>query len=129
MRIGAEGDAVGFQEARDGVLGFGTRAQYLQDLEELALLETEETPTHYTEAYEPDSNTPSDELEAKLEAKYTKHLYAQWEDASTKPTPKSGPSKASSTGDAMMLGILAMVATAALASLLTARRKRRNTRF
>ena len=91
-------------------LSLGTRAQYLKDLDKLAALEIQETPTHYEEATldaQSDSSSAADEFEAKLEQKYTTHLYAQWTDEPEKAdantdTKKSGDEKAdaSKTSDA-----------------------------
>ncbi len=192
MRVGTEGDATGFQEARDGAIGFimpyikehtdgldgnvnvsaddegmkndgktfvgwnteadgsgmwfangsqatleqldlGDRAQYTQDLQELADLQAEEAPAYNTEE---DEWTAADEREAMLEAKYTADLYAQWVTPTTPPAPNPTPSTSSTTtnaaraatphtGDTMSMQVAMLVLLAAGVSLCGARRLRR----
>ena len=60
-------------------LGLGDRAEYVQDLEQLANLQVQETPIYDdAEGTGTETDTPAGEFESLLESKYTAHLYAQW---------------------------------------------------
>ena len=137
-------------------LGLGTRAEYVQDLEQLATLQIEEMPAYYDDAADAntssdeleaqdvsDASTPSDELEAKLEDKYTTHLYAQWAEGTPTPAPtptptptptpdaKPGTKPASGalprTGDATVPApAVALIALAGMGALYVARRTRKD---
>ncbi|GEM_PF-5189011 len=74
-------------------MNLGTRGQYINDLEELAALQVEETPDHYPEEGVA-NDSEADKLDEKIRAKYTVHLYAQWEDTSpTTDEPTKGANR------------------------------------
>ena len=132
----ADGSGMWFangQQATLEQLDLGDRAQYTQDLQELADLQVEEAPAYNTEE---DEWTAADEREAMLEAKYTADLYAQWVTPTTPPAPNPTPSTSSTTtnvarattphtGDSMSMQVAMLVLLAAGASLCGARRLRR----
>lgn len=117
-------------------LGLGTRAQYVDDLEQLAALQNDDEPIHYVEGdaeVSAQADDQADELEAELETKYTTHLYAQWEDAAPTPAPTPGPTPAPTpspaplpkTGDpAAPAAALALLALVGMGALRAARRMR-----
>ncbi len=120
-------------------LNLGTRGQYAQDLQALADLQTEESPSYNTE--DTDSNpTAADAFETDLEEKYTADLYAQWASPEPAPAPDGKPTPANNTtnttnqnkaktpntGDASTTPqMAAIVMLFALASLYAARRLRK----
>lgn len=60
--------------------GLGDRAEYVQDLKDLANLQVKETPIYGgVEEDETETNSSAEEFENQLASKYTTHLYAQWE--------------------------------------------------
>lgn len=124
------------EQATLSKLDLGDRSQYLQNLQALADLQTQEAPSHYTPEADSTSSA-ADELEAKLEDKYTVDLYAQWN--TTAVTPASGSTektnvargttsqKTPSTDDPSMPPVVVVLALAGAAmSLYVARRLRKD---
>ena len=80
-------------------------------------LQVQAAPTNDTGVAATESGTAADELEGKIEEKYTAHLYAQWADS---PAKAKASGKVPSTGDTMMPMVWAIVGIAVIAAAIAA---------
>ncbi len=106
-------------------LNLGSRGEYSQDLQQLADLQTKESPEYQDDNVD---TSASDKREAELEDKYTAHLYAQWETPAAQSTTQTTTrGQTPRTGDSQtMLQTAAFVVAAAAVSFIAAHRLRKD---